>query len=193
MTDNSMIDDTETDDVDSSTTTGTDGAGSDNHGQTDDDWKPPSRDEWTKVQRALAKVTGEAKTRREQLAELRGKTEGDAEKAAREQTEAAEKRYKPIAIRAAAKAAFLEAGLQGTTPERVAKLVRMLDLDGITIDDTGEVSGLDEQVSMVKADYPELFTPIEKKVTRLNTGDRTGGKQQPKRTADLIAAQALGG
>lgn len=194
-----MASDTDVDDV-IDTGTGAGGSdngdanedGSDNQSQ-DKEWTPPTKEEWAKTQRALAKANTEAKTRREQLTELRGKSEGDAEKAAREQAEAAEKRYKPVAVRSAAKSAFLEAGLQTVTPERVAKLVRMLDLDSITVDDDGDVVGLDEQVASIKADYPELFTPAEKRLPRLSTGNRPGVDKSVKRTADLIAARALGG
>jgi hypothetical protein len=156
-------------------------------------WTPPTEDEWKRTQAALARANGEAKNRREELQALRKQGEDADGKAAREAAEAAEKRFKPVAVRSAARAAFLEAGLQGVTPERVAKLVRMLDLDALDIDDAGDVTGLAEQVASVKADYPELFKPVEKRPGRLNTGDRAPSNGQPKRSADLIAAQAFGG
>lgn len=156
-------------------------------------WTPPTEDEWKRTQTALSKANTEAKTRREELAALRKAGEDADGKAAREAAEAAEKRFKPVAVRSAARAAFLEAGLQGATPERVAKLVRMLDLDALDVDDSGDVTGLADQVASVKADYPELFKATEKRPPRLNTGDRPGTNGVPKRSADLIAAQAFGG
>lgn len=191
MADDNTTDDT--DQIDTGTVTGIDGE-SDNQSQgKDQEWKPPSKDEWAKMQRALAKANTEAKTRRDQLTQLRTTSEDDAGKAAREQAEAAEKKFKPVAVRSAAKSAFLEAGLQNATADRVAKLVRMLSLDDIVIDDDGDVSGLDEQVAAIKADCPELFTPTEKRVPRINTSDRPGTNGKPKRSSDLIAAQVLGG
>jgi hypothetical protein len=157
------------------------------------EWTAPTKDEWEKTQKALAKANSESKTRREELAAARKATEDDTGKAAREASEAAERKFKPVAVRAAAKSAFLEAGLQGVTPERVAKLVRMLDLDAIGIDDDGDVTGLEEQVKSVKADYPELFAAQDKKPPRISGSDRQSNGQQPKRSADLLAAQALGG
>lgn len=157
------------------------------------DWTPPTKDEWDRAQKALAKANAEAKDRREKLQALQRQHEDDAGKATREKAEEAERRYKPIAVRAAAKAAFLEAGLQSSSPDRVAKLVRMLDLDAITVDDTGDVTGLDDQVATIKADYPELFTPAEKKPPRLNAGDKPPAGGRPKRSSDLIAAAVLGG
>lgn len=185
-------------DDDTSTGTGTDaGSGSDvdagaGTGAPADDWRPPTKDEFEKVQRALTKANAEAKDWRTKHKSLADQHSSDAEKAAHEQAEAAERKFKPLAVRSAAKAAFLEAGLQGSTPERVAKLVRMLDLDSIAIDDDGDVRGLDEQVKSIKADYPELFTAQDKKPPRVSASDRPGTNGRPLRASDIQAAQALG-
>lgn len=157
-----------------------------------EEWKPPTKDEHEKIQRALAKANAEAKTHREKLRELQTKTEGDAEKAAREQAEAAEKKYKPLAVRSAAKAAFLEAGLQGSSPERVTKLVRMLDLDAITVDDDGDVVGLEDQVKSIKADYPELFATQDKRPPRVSGADKPPANGRVLSTGEKIAAQLFG-
>jgi hypothetical protein len=157
-----------------------------------EDWKPPTKDEVERMQRALAKANAEAKDWRTKHKALTDQHSTDADKAAREQAEAAERKYKPLAVRAAAKAAFLEAGLQGGTPERVAKLVRMLDLDSIAIDDDGDVRGLDEQVKAVKADYPELFTTPDKRPPRVSAGDKPPTNGRVLSTGEKIAAQVLG-
>jgi hypothetical protein len=161
----------------------------------DADWKPPTKAEWEQREKYLAKARQEAKERREKLAELARKDEDDTSKATREAAEAAEKRYKPVAIRAAAKAAFLEAGLSGVTPEKVSKLTRMLDLDAIDIDDDGEVSGLEDQVSGLRTEFPEMFGEGTKRrrAPNLDTGDRKGTAQKPKSSAELIAASVLSG
>jgi hypothetical protein len=39
----------------------------------------------------------------------------------------------------------------------IPRLIRLMDLDEIDIDDEGDVSGLDEEIDRLKADYPELF------------------------------------
>lgn len=44
----------------------------------------------------------------------------------------------------------------GTNAER---LMKFLDTDSITFDDDGQVQGIEEAVSKVKADLPELFDP----------------------------------
>lgn len=156
------------------------------------EWTPPTKDEHERMQRALAKANAEAKTHREAVKALQSKSEDADGKAAREAADAAEKRFKPVAVRSAAKAAFLEAGLQGSTPERMARVVRMLDLDALDVDDDGDVTGLTEQVKAIKADYPELFTPTEKRPPRLNTGDRPPSNGKPMTTGEKIAAQVLG-
>lgn len=156
------------------------------------EWTPPTKDEHERMQRALAKANAEAKTHREKLTALQRQNEDDAGKAAREQAEAAEKKYKPIAVRAAAKAAFLEAGLQGGTPDRVSRVVRMLDLDSIEIDDSGDVTGLVDQVAAIKKDYPELFSPADKRPPRVTGADKPPANGRSQRSSDLIAAQVLG-
>lgn len=157
-----------------------------------DDWTPPSKEEVDKLHKALAKANAEAKQRREQLQAAQRQTEDDAGKAAREAAEAAEKRLKPVAVRAAAKAAFLEAGLQGGS-DRVAKMVKLLDLDALEIDDDGEVTGLAEQVAAVKTDYPELFS-VEKqpRAPRISASDRPGTNGRSQSTGEKIAAMVLG-
>lgn len=155
-------------------------------------WTPPTKDEHERMQRALAKANAEAKTHREAARALQAKSEDADGKAAREAADAAEKRFKPVAVRSAAKAAFLEAGLQGSTPERIARVIRMLDLDALDVDEDGDVTGLTEQVAAIRKDYPELFTPTEKRPPRLNTGDRPPSNGKALTTGEKIAAQVLG-
>lgn len=157
-----------------------------------DDWTPPSKEDYDKLQKALAKANAEAKQRREQLQAAQRQTEDDAGKAAREAVEAAEKRLKPVAVRAAAKAAFLEAGLQGGS-DRVAKMAKLLDLDALEIDDDGEVTGLADQVAAVKADYPELFSQEKQpRAPRVSASDRPGTNGRTLTTGDKIAAMVHG-
>lgn len=157
------------------------------------EWKPPTKEEWEKQQRALATANREAKDRREKLQELTRKTEDADGKAARERAEAAEAKYKPVAVRAAARAAFLEAGMTGAGADKVARLTRMLDLDAISINDDGDVVGLDAQVTALKADFPEMFGGGKQRAPRLDAGDRRPAPQGPKTSAERIAAQILGG
>lgn len=172
----------------------------------DKDGAKPSDPEMAKLQRALRAANRESKARREQADKLRADWEAQ-DKARQEQlaeaqrlSEAAEKarqeaeaRYKPATIKAAAVPALLAAGAK---PERADKLVRLLDAAAMDVDAAGEVTGLAEQVASVKADYPELFASAEterRPVPRVSGGDRPPVENAPSRSADLLAAQVLGG
>lgn len=187
-----------------------------------DAWTPPSKEEWSKVQAALTKANNEAKRNRlraKELAQERQKAAQDkaaADAAAAGQTEQyeqalaaaaqAEQRYKPIAVKSAARAAFLEAGLRtdsaqpGQTDARVKRMVRMLDLDQIEIDEDGDVIGLDTQIEEIKSAYPELFGPLvestpppRKKVRRINAAPAPDQGYEPAlTTGEKIAQQVLG-
>lgn len=186
-----MVDDVTTQvDHDDNADTGDD-AGSGASKETE--WTPPTKDEWERTKAALAKANGEARDNRLKLRDAKQASEDADSKAAREAAEAAEKRLKPVAVRSAARAAFLEAGLTDAKPERVAKLLRMLDLDELDITDDGEVAGLDEQVTAIKADYPELFAKSKQGAPRIDGSDRKpGSSTQPKTTGEKIAAQLIG-
>lgn len=159
-----------------------------------DDWKAPTKDEWERTQAALKKANDEAKTHRLKLRDAQKATEDADGKAAREAAEAAERRYKPVAVRSAARAAFLEAGLADARPERVSKLLRMLDLDSLDVADDGDVTGLADQVAGIKADYPELFAKTKTPAPRIDGSNRNAGNGQftPKTTGEKIMAQVFG-
>lgn len=79
----------------------------------DDEYVPPSREEWERVRRTMAARKKEKLEVQRQLNELRDKykeQETETEKAVREAEERAEARYKPIAVRKAVRAALVEAG-----------------------------------------------------------------------------------
>lgn len=118
------------------------------------EWAPPTREEWDALQTKLKKSNEDAKRNRRLRTELEQQHETDAEKAAREAEESAAAKYKPLAVKSAAKAAFIEAGANTARFERLFKL---LDLDRIEFDGD-DMTGLAEQVDELKADVPELFT-----------------------------------
>lgn len=164
--------------------------------------------DFEKLQKALDSERALRKKRDATLAELRKKErdaqrQGDDEQAeqVRAAAEAAEKRYKPIAIHAAAKAALLERNFQRPTEERIKKMVKRLDLDDIDIDDDGDVIGLETQIEQLVEDFPELFTapvaapaaPAKPKAPKLTTANKQPAEPEYKTTGDRIAARITTG
>ena len=172
----------------------------------EDDSKGSKTDpELAKLRKAIRAANAEAKARREREDKLRREwDEQDRQHKAqldeaRRLSEAAEKarleaeaRYKPATIRAAAVPALLTAGAK---PDRADRLVRLLDMNALDVDANGEVTGLAEQVAAVKQEWPELFRSDEEpkpRVPRVTVADRPPVEEQPRRSADVLAAQVLG-
>lgn len=168
-----------------------------------EEYVPPSREEWERVRRTLAKRKEEKLAVQRQLNELRDKhreQETETEKAVREAEERAEARYKPIAVRKAVRAALVEAGATAATDgdktkteARIARLMKLIDVSDLSIDDDGEVLGVDEQIDGLRADYPELFEASVRKAKARPTGaPKAPAVEKPKSTAEMHAARILG-
>lgn len=169
----------------------------------DEEYVPPSREEWERVRRTMAARKQEKLDVQRQLNELRDKykeQETETEKAVREAEEKAEARYKPIAVRKAVRAALVEAGAtaategdKAKTEARIARLMKLIDVGDLSIDDDGEVLGVDEQIDGLRADYPELFEPAVKKAKARPTGaPKPAAVEKPKSTAEIHANRILG-
>ena len=169
----------------------------------EEDYVPPSREEWERVRRTMAKRKEEKLAVQRELNELRDKhreQETDAEKAIREAEEKAEARYKPIVVKKAARAALIQAGattaVEGDkekTEARLSRLLKLIDVGDLSVEDDGEVLGLDEQVEALRADYPELFeAPARKPKTRPTGAPKPAAQEKPKTTAEIHAAKLLG-
>jgi hypothetical protein len=149
--------------------------------------------EHARTQAALKKANEEAKRNRLALKEheTRARANEDGqEKALREAAEAAEKKWAPRIINSAARAALAEAGVAGS-PDRLLKL---LDPDALSVDDEGDVIGLDTEIDRLKADYPEFFTKPEQPRPKVRpTGaPRPAAPAVPKNSWDKHAARILG-
>lgn len=128
-----------------------------------DDWKPPTREEWEKVTGSLRDASGESAARKKKLREMEQKlADLEAANATAEERAAlelkkrvlqeAEAQWRPRVVAAEARSALAAAGCKD--PGRWAKLI---DLSKVEIDGDGSITGVDEQVAAVKADYPEAF------------------------------------
>jgi hypothetical protein len=173
-------------DEDNATTDGTETDASDT-----DEWKPPTRQDWDNVQEALRKARRDARAARRAAPKDGAEPNGgapDAERLTREATSAAEARYKPLVVKAAARAAFAEAGIKGDAVHRV---VRLLELEDLDVDEDGSVTGLTEQIEEIKQDFPELFAvaaPATRRTPKVDGAGRAAPSTQPKSSAERIAS-----
>lgn len=156
----------------------------------DDDYVP-SAAEWKRTQAALKKANKDAERHRIRSRELEEKVRGDEtehEKALREAREEGERRFREPMKRAGVRAALAEAGF--SSPDRLLKLI---DWDAISVDDDGDVLGVEAEVDRVKADYPELLPQEKPKPKPRPTGaPRPAAPDKPKSTAELHAMRILG-
>lgn len=157
-----------------------------------DAFTPPSEAEWRKIQAALKKANEDGKRHRLRNRELEEKTranETEHEKALREAREEGEKRYRAPLVKAAARAALSEAGLGGSTD----RVMRLLDLESLSVDEDGDVIGLAGEVTRIKDEYPEFFqTEKPKPKARPTAADRKPADEKPKSSAERHAMKVLG-
>jgi hypothetical protein len=157
----------------------------------DDDYEPPSKAEWARTQAALKKANDDAKRHRLRNKELEDKARGDEtehEKQLREAREEGEKRFREPMKKAGVRAALAEAGF--ATPDRLLKLI---DWDAVSLDDDGDLIGVEAEVDRIKGDYPELLPQEKPKPKVRPTGaPKSAAPEKPKSTAERHAAKILG-
>ncbi|MGI8333466.1 phage scaffolding protein [Actinomadura scrupuli] len=155
-----------------------------------------SRSELRKAVAERQKAKAELRAREKELADLKAANEGAEATAARKAREAAEQaaeaKYKPVALRAA----LLEAGV---LVKKVPGALKLLDMGEIDIDDNGDVTGLDMQLDGLREDWPELFPSAESEAKTERRGSRAADgadkkpeKKKPPTTTERQAAALLG-
>ena len=176
----------------------------------EDEYTPPSKEEWEKTQQALTKANGEAKKYRLRLKTERekagqsaasdaatgGASPAEVEKARKEAEREVMAKADSRIIKSEAKSALVAAGLVDTSPDAVKRVVRMLDMDDLSVDDDGEVEGLDDAVRSLMSTTPALFRT---KKTVAKTGGGTGTRKDgagagtaKKSSASRLAAALKG-
>lgn len=151
-----------------------------------------SRAELLKATAARDTAKRELREERAAIAKLKQQGEDDTAKAIREAAEeaatAAEKKYKPIALRAALLTAGVKAG-------RIAGAVKLLEIDDIEVDGNGEVSGLEGQLDGLREEWPELFASAEEPKREARPGSRAADgadkRPAPKKPLTPTERQAL--
>lgn len=183
----------------------------------EDEYTPPTQEDWERTQARLAKLNeGEKKwrlraqgkdpkwtpappakdedddTEEEPAKPRRRQPRINEEQIRRDAEEAALAKAKPGLVRSAAKDALRSAGL--IVPEKgadqaFARAIRLIDLGEVDVDEDGSVSGVEDQVKAVKRDYPELFA--KRGASRVNAGagsNRDDAGQKPDTSANKLAA-----
>jgi Phage minor structural protein GP20 len=161
------------------------GSGKQGAGQGDGTVDP----ELGKLKGALVKEREARKAADRQLAELRKQHASTEERLvieAKEQASAeAEERVKLPLVRALASAELRAANVQGPT----ARLVGLLDLSKVTLDDDGDAVGLTDQIDALREEFPNLFAVATAGGARPRVGNANGGsgsgsgRQQDKGSA----------
>jgi hypothetical protein len=175
--------------------------------------KGPTDADLKRVTGALDKERAAAKTARATVRELQAELRvakkaaepkaGDDEavvKAVEEARTEAEARFKPMIVGKAARFGLVAAGLAPDTSEdRMKRLLKMIDMSDVDLDEDGEVSGLEDQIDQIKDTLPELFrkpepeAPAPKpRAPKIDAADRKNAQPAPKSTGEKHAAAILG-
>lgn len=105
--------------------------------------------------------------------------EKDAEK-----PEESESKFKQLYLNNAAKSALVEAGLTTGTD----RFLKMLDLSEVEVDESGKISGLDDQIEDLKEDFKDLFAaPVKKTPVKADAAGRREAPAVKKSSAELHA------
>ena len=109
---------------------------------------------------------------------------------AEEEAAPVDDKFKTLFVNTAAKAALAEAGLSVGTD----RFLKMLDLSSVEVDDSGNVSGLEDQIADLKEEFKDLLAPktVKKPVTKADGAGRRETPAVPMSSADRLAAR-LGG
>lgn len=163
---------------------------------TKDDGTPYTRADVDGLQTSLKAARKDAKDRKAELDALKAKG-GDRplDEVLSEAESTAAAKWKPLMVRAAARAAFAESGLalpEDRKDEALARAVRLLDEDALTVTDAGLIEGLAEQVEAIRSDFPDLFTAPGRRAPRIQAADRPAGAKPPATSSARLAAQLTG-
>lgn len=165
---------------------------SDDEDEDDDDDSDDEDEDEELGEKGVKALQRERQARKDAEKELkRLKREGEDEQATalREATEAVETKYHGLIAKAAFKAGLAEAGLK----KGQGKLLKLLDLEEVTVDEDGEVSGVDEQVRDLRKEFPELFGRGRESGGKGDGGAKGDpGAGKPKSSAERLAASARG-
>lgn len=156
-----------------------------------DDDGPQQTETEKKLAKALAAARAERNEARKALAEAR-KAASKAKDDDEGDSKAADEAVTQLETRLVRQAALTELTGAGLTREQAKRAVNLLDLDGVSVDDDGDVD-LDDQIEGLKEDFPELFTakgrpPVVRRAGQ--DGKARDGKSVDQRFADKLMKSA---
>lgn len=134
------------------------------------------------VLKALEQANKEAKSYRENIQSLTAQLEESRNRV--KELEEGGNPYKELAIKANVRLALAESNVRDSE-----RIMRFLDLGGIEIDESGKLVGLDEKLTSLKTDIPELFDVKRKVANKADAfagGDAKVEKSITEQQVDLM-------
>lgn len=145
-----------------------------------------SAEEAKQIRAALAKANEEAKKYRLERNTLRKELESEDERKEREIREAVqgevEGKWKGRLVQTEARIALVEAGAVGD----VNRVLRLVNINDVSLNEDGDLEGLEDQIKTLKKDYPEFFDKKTSAPKDVDKGDKRPAKTG-KSSAQLIA------
>ena len=173
-----------------------DGQEAEETGSKKDESNVVDRSELNKVIRQRQEVKKKLRDTEKKLAELERANETEAERVRREAAEeAAERvvsRYKPVLVRKTAEGRLLEAGVK---PNKINRLIKLMDMEEIDVDEDLNVEGVDDEIDRLQEEFPELFRlkeeeeveekPRKRRAPKAEASDRTPPPKK-KTTTEIL-------
>lgn len=99
------------------------------------------------------------------------------------------------AVRVRMLSAVIRAELRraGVRPERVGRLLKLVDLDALDVNDDGVLSGLAEEIAKLRTDFPEGFAAAETKPAERKKPASKAAEEDRRTATERQAAAMLGG
>lgn len=139
--------------------------------ESEEEYSPPSQEEWAKVRAALKKANNEAMqlrlARKEKELSSPAPVDPIAELEAKHE------------IQAKRLAAIVALTSEGLSKDQAKKAVKLLDLTNVTLDEYGDAEGIESHIEDLKEVFPTLFA----------RESRSGGGRRPE-TADRAKSAA---
>ena len=158
-----------------------------------EDWTPPTKEEVTRLRNTAQARKVERDQARRELRDAKAAAAGTGDGAGTGADEDAGPNWRDTAVRNSAASALQAAGFSGSA-KQAKKLARLLDLDGIEPDASGDFD-LTDEVDELKDEFPQLFaapTSDPARPPRRTTADRgrQGATPDPDKTTSRLLKQA---